>query len=288
MYSWSELGGQLVCLQFDLPNNLGATCRRLGRLFCILGHTSWSHSRVLLVGSRADIFKWYSWTNGWQHFAPYLNLSSKFFRLFSSWQLDLVYLEKKIACKKRERISEKGQREMDLVQRVGSLWLEQTFPPLGTHPLHILRWVRHCGRHRNWHLKAKKCIFAICHFLPLSQCQQKSPFCSLQQTRQDREGAPGWKYEPNLGKSFQPSILSRNQSRQSFFLDHCQQLQCFQSMWSFLPSVFTADYLVFSVFWLNLKPLVSSPCMLSWVIGSRRILRPRFLLAAFVCHFLPF
>ena len=30
------------------------------------------------------------------------------------------------------------------------------------------------------------------------------------------------------------------------------------------------------------------PFMLSWVIGSRRILKPRFLLAAFVDHFFPF
>ena len=38
---------------------------------------------------------------------------------------------------------------------------------------------------------------------------------------------------------------------------------------------------------LLMTSLASSPFMLSWVIGSRRILRPRFLLAAFVDHFFP-
>ena len=60
----------------------------------------------------------------------------------------------------------------------------------------------------------------------------------------------------------------------------------------FLVISYPPFLLSFHVLLLNISGhliIVTStvPFMLSWVMGSRRILRPRFLLAAFVFHFLP-
>ena len=200
---------------------------------------------------------------------PYLNLSSKFFRLFSSWQLDLVYFLKKIAWKKKR--SERAARDAPGTRSWTSQTRANTSSSQGSSPSHPplgpSLW-----RTPQLTPEGKAVFLPLVTFYLFSNVNKYSLSVHFGELNRIVKKHLGGNITPRPRKEL-PTFHPEKKP---------ESAEC-------LPLLLSATAMFRSHVKLSWPSVFSiSPCMLSWVIGSRRMLRPRFLLAAFVLHFFPF